>query len=583
MKITSIKTSNFLGARAVDVRLTKPIALFAGANGAGKSSIRDALAMAFLADLGRISLKKDAAHLISDGGDSSFVEVVNDADTYGVAISGAGKITDTMAGKGTPTALPYVIDAQRFAGLDDKERRAFLFGLMGVKMDGASVTQRLLAKGLDAKKVEQIAPFLRAGFDAGQKEAAAKSRDSKASWKTTTGGETYGSVKAASYRAAKPQVDAGKLEQARADQTTIENEIEAETGRLGDLQGRARHATEQAGKLAELRKLAGWLDRIRAKLLNDENDLKHWEEKVANARVKAQGGHHEAHHQCPECGALLQLKNARLLTYAPPEKQADAEAAARLPEYEKALSLMKNCVANGKRDLADAEAAASALRTLEEGGLAEAPSDEEIAALKARIDAMKHSRTNQQFAIRLLEDAVRQADEADDKTRRAAALHQDVQQWEAISDALAPDGIPGEMLAEALGPINERLARSANEAQWTRINIGSDMRIFAAEEGAQPRGYDLLSESEQWRADAMIAEAVSHLSGVKLLVLDRFDILDLKGREDLLYWLDGMAEAGEIDTALIFGTLKALPAQLPETVAGFWIENGVAGNLKDAA
>lgn len=583
MKITSIQTSNFLGARAVDVRLDKPVSLFAGANGAGKSSIRDALALAFTADLGRISLKKDAANLISEGGDSSFVEVVTDADTYGVAISGAGKITDTMAGKGTPTALPYVIDAQRFASLDDKERRAFLFGMIGIKLDGASVTQRLLAKGLDAKKVEQIAPFLRAGFDAAQKEAAARAREAKFGWKTTTGGETYGSVKAASYRAAKPEVDAGKLEQAKTDLVTIENEIEAETGRLGDLQGRARNATEQAGKLAELRKWAGWLDRIRTKLLNDENDLKHWEEKVATSREKAEGGHQEAHHKCPECGALLQLKNNRLMTYVPPEKQADASAAAMLPEYEKALSLMRNCVANGKRDLADAEAAAGALRKLEEAGLDEAPSDEEIAALKARIDAMKHSRTNQQFAIRMLEDAVRQADEADEKTRRAAALHQDVQQWEAIADALAPDGIPGEMLAEALGPINERLARSANEAQWTRINIGADMRIFAAEEGAQPRGYDLLSESEKWRADAMIAEAVSHLSGVKLLVLDRFDILDLRGREDLLYWLDGMAAAGEIDTALIFGTLKALPAQLPATVAGFWIENGVAGILKDAA
>ena len=29
MKITAIQTSNFLGARAVDVKLTKPVALFA--------------------------------------------------------------------------------------------------------------------------------------------------------------------------------------------------------------------------------------------------------------------------------------------------------------------------------------------------------------------------------------------------------------------------------------------------------------------------------------------------------------------------------------------------------------------------
>lgn len=95
--------------------------------------------------------------------------------------------------------------------------------------------------------------------------------------------------------------------------------------------------------------------------------------------------------------------------------------------------------------------------------------------------------------------------------------------------------------------------------------------------------YALISESEKWRADAMIAEAVSFLAGVKLLVLDRFDVLDLKGREDLLYWLEGMAQDGEIDSALIFGTLKALPAQLPEMVAAHWIENGSAGQMKEAA
>jgi DNA repair exonuclease SbcCD ATPase subunit len=44
MKITAIQISNFLGARAVDLDLKKPVALIAGKNGAGKSSIRDAIA-----------------------------------------------------------------------------------------------------------------------------------------------------------------------------------------------------------------------------------------------------------------------------------------------------------------------------------------------------------------------------------------------------------------------------------------------------------------------------------------------------------------------------------------------------------
>jgi len=76
---------------------------------------------------------------------------------------------------------------------------------------------------------------------------------------------------------------------------------------------------------------------------------------------------------------------------------------------------------------------------------------------------------------------------------------------------------------------------------------------------------------------------VAQLSGVRMLVLDRFDVLDLQGRGDLIAWLDILASDGDIDTALIFGTLKALPSQLPTTIAAHWLDNGVCGQLKEAA
>ena len=44
-----------------------------------------------------------------------------------------------------------------------------------------------------------------------------------------------------------------------------------------------------------------------------------------------------------------------------------------------------------------------------------------------------------------------------------------------------------------------------------------------------------------------------------------------------------LAETGEIDTALIFGTLKALPSNLPATIETHWIENGVVAQLAEAA
>lgn len=573
MKITAIQTGNFLGARAVDVKLTKPVALFAGKNGAGKSSVQEAVRMALTGESVRVGLKKDFAALVTEGQESGFVEV--DAEDWkfsAVLPSGKGMHSDHPA-------MPYVLDAQRFARLDPNERRAFLFGLMGLKTDGPAVRERLLAKGCDTAKIEAVAPFLRAGFDAAQKEAQGKARECKASWKTTTGGEAYGSVKAASWAAAKPEVDTAGLDQARADLTTVENEIEAETKRLGELQGRARQRAEQQGKLNGLRQQAGMYARFADKLERDEAGLKELEEKVA--RLKGSNLSQGAL-PCPCCGVMLVRKDDTLVEAAPLAVGTEDDLAA-LPEYERALKLMQSAVANCKRDLAAADTAARTLKELEDE--AGEPEDEatDIAALEQRIAAIKHHRGNHQAAIRLIEEAERRAAEADDKTTRAAALHQDVQAWEAIAAALAPDGIPGEMLAEALGPINARLEQSAADAEWPRMMIDTDMSILKRHKDRPPRPYALLSESEKWRADAMIAEAIAHLSDVRLLVLDRFDVLDLKGREDLLVWLDILAQDGEIDTALIFGTLKGLPAQLPETVEAFWIDNGVAGQMKEAA
>lgn len=585
MKITSIQTSNFIGARAVNVKLTKPVALFAGHNGAGKSSLQEAVRMALTGEFVRVGLKKEFGQLVTEGQGSGFAEVEINGTTRTFVTLPDGKTTP-LTDYVPPAALPYVLDAQRFAKMDTNERRAFLFGLMGLSAGGAEVKKRLIAKGCNETKVEAVMPLLRAGFDTACKESQAKARDSKSQWKAVTGGETYGSNKAASFRFEKQEVDDGNITQAKTDLSAIENEIEAETSRFGELQGRARQASEQSAKLSGIRQQAGMYARINDKLNHDEAELKQWEAKIEETREQAgmKPAQNTAPHPCPHCGGNILIQHGKLEAWHEETlPHYDEEAAAKLPEYESSLRVLQNAVANGKRDLAASDAAARTLKELEDGAVLDAPAEDEITALRSRIDALKHSRTNQQSAIRLLEDAKRQANEADEKTHRAAALHHDVQQWDAITEALAPDGIPGEMLAEALNPLNERLAYSANEAQWTRINVGKDMSIYAAEESAQPRDYALLSESEKWRADAMIAEAVSHLSSLKLLVLDRFDVLDMTGRSDLIAWLEALAHDNEIDTALIFGTLKALPAQLPDCVEAYWMERGVTGQLKEVA
>lgn len=607
MKITNIQISNFLGARAVNLSLTKPVALIAGGNGAGKSSIQEAVRMALTGEPKRVNLKKDFGQLVTDEQKNGFASVTAGGKDYSITLPGGKGAHCNVA------ALPYVLDAQRFASLNDNARRQFLLGLMGVKMDGESVKKRLLDKGFDAAKVDEIMPsLLLAGFDAASTEAANKARDKKAIWKATTG-ETWGEVKAASWTPA-PLPDGSDRAAAKA--AAIEKQIaeaqdalNAANQELGAARAELTRREVSEKTRLELKGKADQARRIQDRINLAKADIAAWEQKVADCRALAGVG--QPNPKAPGefllrglatvTGEFLALSSsfpevewpAELINRAAAhhaeyvklhgdpvgnDSGPDPEAVANLPKYENALALSRNTLKNGERDLSDALAAQAKYDLCVQEQAMPMP---DVAKAEAGVQEKTTALNEWRADLKKYSDLAALAASREAVTVNASSLHGEIMAWLAISDALAPAGIPAELLTEALGPINERLSKSAVLAEWLPVAIGADMSIRYG-----GRDYALISESEKWRADAMIAEAVSCLSGVKLLVLDRFDVLELKGREDLLYWIDALAEGGEIDTALIFGTLKALPAVNLPTIEAFWVSAGSAGNcgqIKEAA
>src|SRR5690606_9890236 len=130
-----------------------------------------------------------------------------------------------------------------------------------------------------------------------------------------------------------------------------------------------------------------------------------------------------------------------------------------------------------------------------------------------------------------------------------------------------PDGIPGELLMRTIKPINSRLRESSEASGWPQVTLDVGMTLLS-----DGRRYELLSESEQWRVNAMIAEAIARLSGPRLLVLDRMDVLDLPGRAQCVKWLH--AQSKDYDTVLVMATMKAPPTGLPKSFSTFWLEEG---------
>ncbi|NML24299.1 AAA family ATPase [Zoogloea dura] len=570
MKITHLSAQSYLGARAVDLTITTPITIVAGKNGAGKSSLQEAIRHALGGDAARVAMKKEFKALISDGAGSSYATVATSEGEFSIVLpSGKGMHFDHGA-------LPFVLDPARFARLDANERRGFLFGLFNLSPDGPAVVEALKARGCAAAKIEQVRPLLRAGFDAAAKEAQAKARDAKASWKTLTGGETWGKDKAAGWKASKPEETYSRDQIALAERLVAESDdaIARSNQQIGEARAAIRQHVEAAKRIEELRAKAARLPALRDKLQRDQAELDQWSPRLAELPPPA--GEKPRTWACPCCGVMLEHRMADgALVEHQPTASVDPDIEIKRQQWTDAVALYTRSVANDQRDIADAERAAQEIVDLEKRLGDTPPAAERLEQVLAGHQADKRARA---ATLAQMFEANRLAMLADEHTKKAAAAHADVLAWLAIADALAPDGIPAEMLASALEPINERLTDAAGMAEWASVTITRDMEILA---GGRP--YALLSESERWRADAMIGAAIAELSGLRLLVLDRFDVLDAKGREDLIYWLDAMAAEGIVDTALVFGTMKALPAGLPETITPVWIEGGVAGEMREAA
>lgn len=78
---------------------------------------------------------------------------------------------------------------------------------------------------------------------------------------------------------------------------------------------------------------------------------------------------------------------------------------------------------------------------------------------------------------------------------KAAQQHELVQAWSLIADALGPNGIPAEILADAIGPMNKLLSMQSAAAGWAQVQISDSIEVTFG-----GRLYGLLSESESGAA-----------------------------------------------------------------------------------
>ncbi|MCD0493836.1 AAA family ATPase [Chromobacterium violaceum] len=594
MKITSIIAKNFQGLRHAGLSLSTRIALIAGDNGAGKSSLRDAIAMALSGKPFRVEKKKDFGQLVMEGQKGAEVRIEFDDGRAATLKLPDGKVVyaggasledaDTLR-----AVLPIALNPASFAAATPDERRTALFALTGCGADERGVEQRLVERGVEQRYIDAVLPLVGSGFPAAEADAKRRATEARGAWKALTG-EVYGDKKAEGWSVEAAPVDDAAIKQAKADVQKVQDEISQAQQQLGEL--RARHQ-QQAGRqqqIARLKEQAAPLERIKAKLAADRLDLAKVRDEVEgiSAGPAPRVGlvhdlaralnlsltmaipfgdmNAEQRGYLKSASAALELYAAEHGSLADDGVPPSAEDLARLPQLQHSLEMMSRAVANDERDLKVATDAEAQLKALTEGEQPAPVSEADVTGLVERISLLQVSHKNVQARLAQLTEQHRIAADAVERTQRAAQHHADVQAWSSVADSMAPDGIPAEILADALRPVNDRLFELSQMAGWPRIQISRDMDITA-----DGRVYGLLSESEQWRADCIIALTLSIMSGLRLVLLDRFDVLSMAGRGQLLDLLEGLGD--QIDTALVFGTMKG-PAASDEVVQAFWIAGG---------
>lgn len=567
MKINKITSNGMVAVKHIEITTPAPITLVCGHNRAGKSSLRDGIYHAFTGKTQHDVLKKDYLLMLNRSGGNlvGYTYVDFDADgKAGITIpSGKHELNCDLH-----SAINFVLDPRLFARSSSDERRRLLFDLFSLTSNADLAREKLIARKCDHGKVDLVIPSVEVSFDAGMKYAAERVKTARADWKATTG-EVYGEKKAEGWKAQKPEV----LDFEIADKSVLadlDKEIEENNIKLGEYVAIINGQKSRNSELVRLRDAAEKLDRHKLKHEADKKELAHWLEKLELVKKSASGLTHGKELACPCCAVLLTFDGEKLIE-GKIDNSEKKEAAEKIPVYQKNVDLFQRSVNAGERDIAVAEQAAIDLKRMEEQAENSGVSADTIASLKVCIESLKAERKELGEKIELQNKNTQLSVMADEKTKKAGEYHADVMAWGLIESALSPEGIPSELLSSALVPINDRITENRKSMNFPgHVRIADDMTVYEDFE----KLYQFSSKATKFLIDSMIAEAISHVSGIKFFMVDEFDLLDIPSRQNYLNWLLDLVDNRQVDSVLLFGTLKKAPEGLPEGINVVWVQDG---------
>jgi hypothetical protein len=551
------KILGFRGCERAELVLD-PIALLAGKNAAGKTSIAQGAGAALSGEALVIPglTKGMGGMLVKTGAAEGSVELRGQSGTSRVTWPACQMTSQGEA----PRASYWAAGLDSIAAIAPDKRARVLGDYLKSAPTREDLAQAIADAELDEKGlVDEIWRLLEAqGWDQAhllRKDAGAQL---KGQWRQITN-QNWGNRIAQNWR---PNVWTAELG------GKSQNDLAAAVAH-------AKHKHEEAiakaavssAERERLEAEADLLEERKNALADAEIEETRLEEELKKLRAQRaamppSGAELEMH--CPECGAVLVLRQVDLATRVLEKAETirPAELKKRrlaIAETDGGISRTEGLIAEIGRTIerARAQMQNSAEATAKLKDIPTETPEVDVASAAAAVTAAE-GRLN----------AWRQK-------RQADALRDQVLVNEKVLELLAPDGLRAKKLARVLDVFNAtQLAPLCDAAEWKRVAIDAAMTITF---GGRP--YALCSASEQFRVRATLAAAQARLDGSDMLVLDAEPWLDAATCSGLIALLE---EAGI--PALVCMTMSR-PGQCPDLAAmgagaSYWLEDGICQPLQ---
>jgi hypothetical protein len=559
-----ISVRNYRGCRAADIELA-PLALIAGRNGAGKSSLCEAAAAALAGRPLPLKLaRKDAVALVSDGESCGAVTVRCDDALASVSWPRAEVSSEGRP----PEASEIAVGLLKVLKLSAKDRAALLTDLLHARPtadDFAEAYKAIDPLGDDeAGRLNAWARVEHLGWDEAHKQTAEAATKGKGGWEHVTG-QRWGSKVAVDWRPAGWTADLETQDQ--VDLAVAVTHAETRHRQvIVAAAGNSAALTQAQRRLQQANDLAQKLDEGKTALAEAEAEVAAAE--AARDALPPVGG--DSGLPCPHCGGRIRVTigkgdDAGIYHLEPGAEPVDRDTH---DARHKAL------VAAQKR-LKDAQAR---LRDVRRGVAKVEAAAEEAAKLRdevARLQA-EPADTGDPAALQAAETALAEANArlarwkaARDAARLAAGISRDL----ALTRILAPDGLRLGKLTAQLDAFNAAVAALAAEAGWPAPTIDAGMEVYLC--GRPP---ELWAKSERYRVNVLLQAAIAQRDGSEALIVDAADLLDQHGRNSLFALLAAVGKP-----AIVAVTMSALQSVPDLAAAGlgrsYWVDAGVVQPL----